>query len=99
MPDSPVSNGNAIMQPARTPFPLARMFYAFGFGIIAWFVIHVIFVLALVQFVMLAVTGRQNGDIKAANFSLVQYLWELLAYITFVRDERPFPVGHFPTPN
>jgi hypothetical protein len=29
--------------------------------------------------------------------NLVQYLWELVAYILFVRDEQPFPIGPFPS--
>ena len=83
-------------RPARTPFPAVRLLYAFAFGIIAWFVIHLIFAVAVIQFVVLAVTGRLNDELKGFSFSLVQYLWELLAFVTFVRDEQPFPIGPFP---
>ncbi len=37
-----------------------------------------------------------NPELKTFTFSLVQYLWELLAFIVFVRDEQPFPIGPFP---
>lgn len=83
-------------RPARAPFPAVRLLYAFAYGIIAWFVIHLIFALAIIQFVVLAVTGRLNEELKGFSFSLVQYLWELLAFVTFVRDEQPFPIGPFP---
>lgn len=82
--------------PGAGPFPIVRLFYAFAFGVIAWFVLHLIVVLAVVQFVVRAVTGRLNDELKGFSFSLVQYLWELLAFITFVRDEQPFPIGPFP---
>jgi hypothetical protein len=82
--------------PARAPFPIVRLLYAFGFGILAWLAFCLTVTLAVVQFVVVAVTGRVNDELKAFSLSLVQYLWELLAFITFVRDEQPFPVGPFP---
>jgi hypothetical protein len=78
------------------PFPAARLFYAIGYGIIAWFVIHIVFLLAVIQFVVIAINGRGNDELKHFCLVLVQYLWELLAFITFVRDEQPFPLGPFP---
>jgi hypothetical protein len=83
-------------QPARAPFPGARLLYAFGFAIIAWFVLQILFLLALVQFAMFAINGRLNDELKNFSFNLVQYLSELLAFITFARDEQPFPIGPFP---
>ncbi|MEI9991779.1 MAG: DUF4389 domain-containing protein [Rhizomicrobium sp.] len=101
MSDAPNSTGNpspgpAPLAPAHPPFPIVRLLYAFGYGLIAWFVLHVIFVLAAVQFVMIAINGRAHDEIKSFCASLLQYEWELLAFITFVRDEQPFPIGPFP---
>jgi len=89
---TPDAQGGAM----RPPFPAVRLFYSIGYGFIAWFVVHVIFILAVVQFVMLALNGRLNEELKHFSLTLVQYLWELMAFITFVRDEQPFPVGPFP---
>jgi hypothetical protein len=82
--------------PARMPFPFVRLLYAIAFGFLAWFAFCLTVTLALIQFVVVAVTGRLNDELKAFSLSLVQYLWELLAFITFVRDEQPFPIGPFP---
>jgi len=105
MSDAP--SGSAIppgdAQPAgtsivkRPPFPLVRLFYAIGYAFIAWLVLHIVFVLAVVQFVVIALNGRANEELKHFSLTLVQYLWELLAFITFVRDEQPFPIGPFPS--
>jgi hypothetical protein len=46
--------------------------------------------------VVIAINGRGNDELKHFCLVLVQYLWELLAFITFVRDEQPFPLGPFP---
>jgi hypothetical protein len=82
--------------PARAPFPFVRLIYALGFGILAWVAFSLIVTLALIQFIVLGVTGRVNDELKSFSLSLVQYIWELLAFITFVRDEQPFPIGPFP---
>ncbi len=91
-------NGAAAMppQPLRTPFPGVRLLYAFGFAIIAWLVLWATFVLTVIQFIVFAINGRLNEELKNFSSNLVQYLWELLAFITFVRDEQPFPIGPFP---
>jgi len=101
MSDAPNSAGNATppsqaVVPYHAPFPFVRLFYAIGYGFIAWFVLHIIFLLAVVQFVMHAINGRLNDELKSFCGALIQYEWELLAYISFVRDEQPFPVGQFP---
>lgn len=80
----------------RAPFPAIRLFYAIGFGIVAWFVFWITIVLALAQFVVVAINGKVNDELRTFTLNLIQYLWELLAFIGFVRDEQPFPIGPFP---
>ena len=94
VPPAGSSQGGAV--PQRPPFPLVRLFYSIGYGFIAWFVLHILFVLAVAQFIVIALNGRVNAELKHFCLTLVQYLWELLAFITFVRDEQPFPIGPFP---
>ncbi len=81
---------------APSGFHAARLLYAIGFGIIAWFVFWIAMIIGVVQFVMMAIQGRVNEELRSFSVNLVQYLWELVAYVTFVRDEKPFPVGPFP---
>jgi hypothetical protein len=96
-PISSESNGQSSSGPLpHPPFPAARLLFAVGYAIIAWFVFWLILILGLLQFVVLLANGRANPELKSFNFSLVQYLWELLAFIVFVRDEQPFPIGPFP---
>jgi len=80
----------------RAVFPAVRLLYAIGFGIVAWFVFWLTVLIALVQFVLVAVNGRVNDELRNFTIALVQYLWELVAFITFVRDDQPFPIGPFP---
>jgi Domain of unknown function (DUF4389) len=83
-------------QVVRPPFPMVRLLYAVGYGILAYVVLHVLFAIALVQFILFAINGHMNEELKNFSANLVQYLWDLLAFIVFVRDEQPFPIGPFP---
>ena len=101
MSDTNTATGPEAIQPPpqatpHPPFPFVRLFYAIGFGVIAYFVLHVLFALAFVQFFLLAINGRVNEEMKSFSLNLVQYLWELGAFIVFARDEPPFPFGPFP---
>lgn len=99
MTDSHSIDGGALPQPqAKSPFPVVRFFYALGFALLAWMVFWALVLLALIQFVVLLVTGRVNDELKTFNLRLLQYLWELFAFIIFVRDDEPFPLGAFPKP-
>jgi len=90
------AQGAQATLPAKTPFPAVRLLYAFAFAVVAWVVFWVVLLLGLAQFVVLLATGRVNDELKGFSLNLVQYLWELLAFITFVRDDQPFPIGPFP---
>jgi hypothetical protein len=87
---------NPTTSAPHPPFPVARLLYAFVCGVLAWVVLHVLFVLAAVQFLMHAINGKPNEDLKTFSASLAEYLRELLAYMTFAREEQPFPMGPFP---
>ena len=99
MTDNPADNGSNARAAARLPFPAVRLLYAIGFAVVAWFVFWIVLLLTVLQFVVVAVRGKQNDEIKSLSLNLVQYLWELLAFIAFARDEQPFPFGPFPHPN
>lgn len=82
--------------PAHPPFPAIRLVYALCYGILAYFVLMILFGLGVIQFVLLAINGRVNEELKSFSANLVQYLFELVAFIVFARDEQPFPIGPFP---
>lgn len=97
MTDSHTMDGGAIVHPApRAPFPFVRLLYAFGFAVLAWLAFWMLLILGTIQFAVLLVSGRVNPELKSFNVNLLQYLWELVAFIIFVRDEQPFPFGPFP---
>ncbi|MBV9420718.1 MAG: DUF4389 domain-containing protein [Alphaproteobacteria bacterium] len=80
----------------HNPFPVARLLYSILYGFIAWMVLHILFFIGAIQFVVFAINGRVNEELKSFASTLFQYESELLAYICFVREELPFPFGPLP---
>lgn len=74
-----------------------RALYMFGFGILAYFTFLVLIFLAIVQLIVMAIDKAPNKDLKKFSRNTVQYLFELMAYLAFSSDERPFPFGPFPS--
>lgn len=83
---------------AREPFPATRLLYSIGFAFVGWLVFWLILLLGLLQFIIVAVQGHRNEEIRSFTLGLVEYLWQLLSYISFGKDDEPFPLGNFPKP-
>ncbi|HWA91738.1 MAG TPA: DUF4389 domain-containing protein [Rhizomicrobium sp.] len=96
MTETPNGGAQALPVPVRPPFPLERLLFALGFAIIAWFVLWILFFVGLIQFAVVAVNGHANDELKRFSLSLVRYVGQLLDFVTFGREERPFPFGPYP---
>ena len=96
MTDTNSTTAGAPEQPKRAPFPLTRLFYAIGFAFVAWVVFWIALFLALAQWIVTAVAGDHDDQLKHWSRNLNQYLWEVLSFIMFARDDKPFPFGPFP---
>ena len=73
-----------------------RLLYAIGFSFVAWAVFWIILLLALLHYVVIALTGHPNEELRMMSLRAIHYLKELLGFITGALDEKPFPLGPFP---
>ena len=98
MTDNQSTSGTpaAPVQAARQPFPIERLLYSIIFAIVAWFAFWLVVLLAILQFIATAISGHVNEELKGISQSVIQYLDQLVSYISLVRDDRPFPLGPFP---
>ena len=101
------SSGNAYGHPdasgvggsarGRLPFPWVRLLYAIGFGFVAWVMFWlIVLLLAPLHYIVLAITGKANEELREMTLRAVHYLVELLVFVTGSGDEKPFPLGPFP---
>lgn len=74
-----------------------RVLYTVGFGFIAYFGLCLIFLVSLVQAVFLLISKKKNEDVEAFGANLSQYLAQVIAYVSWASEEKPFPAAPFPS--
>jgi hypothetical protein len=56
----------------------------------------VVFLIMVVQFVLKVVRGRVNERLRRLGGDLGRYTGEVISYLTYRRDEPPYPFGDWP---
>jgi hypothetical protein len=70
---------------------LTRILITVLFALIGWLSLWVFGVVVLVQFGFLLITGSLNKNLKAFNAELGDYLSDIIKYVSFQKDQKPFP--------
>lgn len=68
-----------------------RLFFMIVCGILYALSRLVVFVVVFLQFCWLLFTGAPNARLTATGQSLATYIYQLVRYLTFNSDVRPFP--------
>lgn len=66
------------------------------FSVIFYFLISIIWLLVIFQFITKVVTGNLNAQLEKFSSSLTQYTQQILDYVTFQSETRPFPFSPLP---
>lgn len=78
-----------------------ELWIRFLYMIAFWFLGNIAFSVAIflgaVQFVVVLITGDKNEELRSFSRNLIQYVWECLAFVVFIREDKPFPLGRFPS--
>ncbi len=78
-----------------------ELWFRFLYMIAYWFLGNIAFTVAIflgaLQFVVILVAGHKNEELRVFSRNLIQYVWECLAFVIFAREEKPFPLGKFPS--
>ena len=75
---------------------LSRALYTLLYLIIGRFISMVLFVIAITQYIYSWLTGEPNEKILHFTEDLAQYTKQLVSYVGFNTDEKPWPVGEWP---
>lgn len=76
-----------------------RLLYTIFFIIIANIVSWIVCVVVIVQFLYSWIGGSLNEKLLSFSGSLSEYAKELIVYISFNSDKKPWPVGEWPHEN
>ncbi len=70
---------------------LFRILLTLLFALIGWLSLWVFGAVVLVQFGFLLITGHLNKNLKAFTSELCEYLSDIINYVGFQKDQKPFP--------
>lgn len=74
----------------------SRIFFTLLFGLIGWVAICIFTFVVLIQFGFLLITGKVNKNLKAFNKEIGLYMVDMIKYLSFQTDEKPFPFRDWP---
>lgn len=66
------------------------------FAVIFYFLFALIWLVVIFQFLMKLITNELNEQLLGFCDSLIKYVSQILLYITFKSEERPFPFSPWP---
>jgi uncharacterized protein DUF4389 len=73
-----------------------RGLFILVFAVIFYFLFILIWLVVIFQFVMKLITTELNQQLLDFSDALNQYVSQILLYITFRSEERPFPFSPWP---
>lgn len=81
----------AKKEPVVSNEVITRIFVTLLFALIGWLSLWVFGIVVLVQFGFLLITGQLNTNLKAFNGELGDFLSDIIKYVSFQTNDKPFP--------
>lgn len=76
---------------------LFMLLFAVIFFIMTWGIL-IVGAIAVIQFVFDLFAGKPNKQLLAFSDSFSQYIYQVVKFLTYVTDEKPFPFAAWPHP-
>jgi hypothetical protein len=76
-----------------------RALFMILFIIISWIAKWIVSIIAIFQFIYTLLTGNPLKTVMPFSDSLGQYIFQIIQYLTYVSEEKPFPFTNWPTSN
>jgi len=73
-----------------------RIFFMLAFTVALYVTAVVLLVLVIAQALFALLSGRDNLNLRRLGANLTAYVSEILAFLTYNSEHRPFPIGPFP---
>ena len=87
----------SVKEHAKNVDTWVRGLFILIFGIIFYFLYGIIWLLVVFQFITKVVTGELNKNLENFSGSLTEYAMQILMYITYQSEHRPFPFNPWPS--
>lgn len=74
----------------------SRIFYTILLTLIGWVTLWVFAFVVIIQFGFLLITGKVNSNLKGFNKEVGLYLFDIIKYLSFQSNVKPFPFRDWP---
>ena len=71
-----------------------RLLFMFAYYVIGTVVTAVLSLVVILGFCWVLFTGEKNDQLQQAGQAIADYLYEIIRYLTFNSEEKPFPFGN-----
>ncbi|WP_347329540.1 DUF4389 domain-containing protein [Marinimicrobium locisalis] len=75
-----------------------RLVYMLLFAVLVHVASFVMGVIIVLQFLFALLSGSANKNLRDFGESLALYIYRVLQFLTYVREEKPFPFSDWPEP-
>jgi hypothetical protein len=74
-----------------------RLLFMLLFAAILYVASVVVWVLVAIQFLFSLITGEDNKSLRRFGHSLSTYIYDVLKFLCYSSEEKPFPFSDWPT--
>jgi hypothetical protein len=73
-----------------------RGLFIIVYAVISYVLFWIIWLVVIFQFIMKVLTANLNPNVMNFSGGLTRYAFQILEYVTFQSEERPWPIGPWP---
>jgi hypothetical protein len=89
---------NQIVDNLRKPAVWIRIVFMVAFAVVLYLIIApVILVVIIAQILFVFITGSPNSNLRDFSIALVEYIFQILKFLIYATDNKPFPFSNFPS--
>ena len=86
-----------LVENLKRPSLWRRVFFTLGFALLFNIIlVPLVLLMVLVQVAFAVFTGQKNSNLSELSEKLVAYIVEVLGFLLFTTERRPFPFNDFP---
>jgi hypothetical protein len=92
----PENNGSGIPieENIKSRSTWLRLLFMLAYYVIGTVATAVLSVVVILGFLWVLFTGEKNGQLQQAGQAIAAYLYEIIRYLTFNTEDKPFPFGN-----
>lgn len=89
---------NQIVDNLRKPAVWIRIVFMVAFAVVLYLIIAPgILVVIMAQILFVFIAGSPNSNLRDFSIALVEYIFQILKFLIYATDNKPFPFSNFPS--